>query len=1851
CYERFHLKLVCLQGQEGLSFELHYDASRFQRDDLHRLSGQFLTLLQSALSDPQAPLGELQTLSPAERRQLVEGFNAAGVEFAQAGCLHRLFEIQAAQSPHRAAVAYEGQILSYGHLNRQADRLAGRLQKMGLGPGSLAAVFMERSLEMVVALWGALKAGGAYLPLNTMQPKERLRFVLEDARPAAVLIQAGLRGRLPESRIPALCLDGQWEGPAGEGADGPPIAAAPEEAAYVIFTSGSTGRPKGVVVEHRQIVNYTLGVLERLGLAQGSSFALVSTLAADLGNTSVYGALCSGGRLHVISEDRASDPSGLAQYFAEQRVDCLKIVPSHLASLQAGGHPEAVLPERCLVLGGEASRWEWVEELLGQAPQCRVLNHYGPTEAAVGVLTYPVKRPARGRRGALPLGWPLPNSRIYVLDEGLRPLPAWAAGELCIAGAGVSRGYLNRPGLTAEKFIPDPFASEPGGRLYRTGDLARPVPEGGVEFLGRIDRQVKLRGFRIELGEVEAVLSEHPGVREAVALVREDQPGDQRLTAYAVARPGKKEEEENRYHTLPNGMAVAQQDELSGNGRHHLNAARQDRRLGVPTEMQQAPPLVPAQVELSSLELREYLSGRLPEYMVPSAIVLLKSLPLTPNGKVDRQALPQPEMQESLREYRAPESPSQELLAGIWADVLSVERVGLDDNFFDLGGHSLLATQVIFRIRQAFAVEVALRTLFDAPLLSEMAQQVDGARLLQGQGAAPPLLPVPRYDDLPLSFAQQRLWFLDQLEPGTSSYNVPSALRLKGRLNIAALMGSLNEIRRRHEALRTCFPAQDGKPVQSIQPEYRLPLPIVDLCACPQDQRERELKRLVGQEADRPFDLAAGPLVRAQLLRLGEEDFALLATMHHIVSDGWSKPILVNELAAHYEAFSSGRPSPLQELPIQYADYAHWQRNWLSGEVLEGQLGYWKEKLGGSPAQLELPADRPRSMQSGSRGGVHSFFLPQDVSQGIQDLSRSESTTLFMTLLAVFQILLCRYSGREDVSVGSPIANRTRAETAGLIGFFVNTLVLRTDLSGQAGFREVLGRVRETALGAYEHQDIPFEQVVDALQPERSLHLTPLFQVMFMVQNAPAGSLKLSDSQVSAIEPEGATAAFDLTLAVTQARNGLLGSVEYSADLFDATTIRRMIGHFRNLLQGILADPDQKTSELPLSSPSERWQLLAEWNDTETEGAQGCTVLHRLVEAQVERTPQSIAVTFEGRAVSYRELESLSNQLAHFLGASGVRAGAVVAVCLQPGAELAALLLGILKSGAAYLPLDPAYPPRRLEFMLGDSAAALLLDEGEADGLRLPQGTARIERDQLWEQAALYGKESGATEVLAEQLAYVIYTSGTMGRPKGVGVPHRAICNHMRWMSESFPLGAADRVLQKTPFSFDASVWEFYAPLMAGAELAVARPGGYREVDYLLQTIALRQITVLQAVPSLLQLLVREGLAQCASLRRVYSGGEALGPDLQRRFLGVHSPELINLYGPTEACIDSLFWRCRPGHPGRPVPIGRPVSNLKARLLDGWLQPVAIGVAGELYLSGKGLARGYLNRPAETAAGFLPDAMGSEAGGRLYRTGDRARQRSDGALEFLGRADFQVKVRGFRIEPGEIEALLGQHPEVRQAVVSGQGDRPERMQLVAYLVAQNDALSRADLSNFLRERLPEYMLPSAFVMLDTLPLTPSGKVDRKALLQESLLEAGGEWAPPSTPTQELLAVIWSGLLSIEKVGALDNFFELGGHSLLATQVISRIRQVFEVELALRELFEAPTLAGLALRIEDARLSEQRSLAPPLVPVPRDRSLPLSFAQQRLWFLDQLEPGSSIYNMPTALRLSGRLNLAALQAAI
>jgi amino acid adenylation domain-containing protein len=2127
---------------------LELNTDLFDTTTVRRLLGHFETLLEGAVASPGMRLSDLPLLPAWERHQvLLEGNDPAEVPVPW-GTIHEAFERQAARTPDALALIAGTERLSYAELDRRANRLARHLARYlddgTAGPEQIVGVCLPRNADLPVTLLAILKAGAAYLPLDPAYPAERIAFMLDDSRAAVVVTLAGLlpRSGAGEVEWAEIDLDREREALAA-------LPSAPRESresgrlAYLIYTSGSTGRPKGVAIEHAGAVRLLAWAGTLHGADELSRVLAATSINFDLSVYELFLPLAFGGAV-VLAEDALALPS----LPAAGEVTLINTVPSAAAALlEMGPLPPAV---RTVNLAGEPLRRALVDRLYASSGVERVWNLYGPSEDTT-YSTFALA--ARGEVGEPTIGRPVADSQAYVTGPGLHLQPVGVPGELCLGGGGLARGYLDRPELTAERFIPDPFGGTLGARLYRTGDLVRRRTDGEIEFLGRIDHQVKIRGFRIELGEIETALARHPGVQEAAVLARDDGNG-LRLVAYVAPRPASATGEPGtgvsaaehvaawgtiydgvyqrsahradplfdidcwlssytgepipaeemrewvdrtvervrgrsprrvlevgcgtglllyrvaphteRYrgtdlsevalagirrqlaaqgqdlsridlvraaaddwtgvapgdfdlvvlnsvaqyfpgaaylarfvadavravgsegavflgdlrslplleafhasvelHNGPGGLSAAElrervlrrleaEEELAvdpaffqvlagalpairrirvllkrGSFHNELTRYRYDvvlevggaaapdppadildarrepldlavlesrlaagpealglveipnarlaaagaeavdpeavwalaerhgyeaeigwgetpwtfravlRKPGAETAAPAGEPAgpVPSIEELMPLlatrtndplrsrasrqartrlvpELRRALEAELPDYMVPAAFVLLDALPLTPNGKVDRLALarivPTGEGVLSAPERSAPEGPVEELLAGIWSELLWADAIGRDDNFFELGGHSLLATRIVARVREALGVELPLTAIFEAPTLAGLARRIEAER--HGP-AAGPIVPVSRARPLPLSFAQRRLWFLDRLEPGQAAYNMPLEVRLSGRLDVPALACALEGVVRRHEILRAAFVLEGEEPAQIFALAAPLPLPMADLAGLPSERAAAEARALARQEARRPFDLARGPLLRSRLIRLGESEHRLLLTLHHIVADGWSLEVLFRDLAALYAG------ALLPELAIQFADYAAWEGTFLADERLAPQLAYWEHQLSGVPI-LEMPADRPRRAVQSLRGATRETILPPDLIRSVAALARRERATVFNVLLAAFQALLCRYSGQADLAVGSPVANRGRAELEPLIGLFVNTLVLRTRLDPALPFRDLLDRVRRTALEAFRHADLPFERLVEHLNPERSLSHNPIFQTTFALQQVRRGGVELPGLT---LEPAGAGSGavkFDLSLSILDWGEGhrWTATLEHALDLFEEATAARLLRHFEILLAGAVAALDMPVARLPLLDEAERRQILEDWSQGGPPAGKGLPVPER-VAAWARRTPEAPAVVWEGGMLSYGELDRRAGELAGRLRALGAGPEAVVGVYSGRSPEMVVGMLAAWKAGAAYAPLDPAWPRERVAFAVADAGMPVLLAQGglgegmEVEGTRLVALAEAVAGHEggRWRPLPRVsagegrggGAEAGTTapspslprfageggtaplspETAGAALAYVIYTSGSTGTPKGVAIPHDALANLIDWHVRAFGITAADRTTHTSGVAFDAAIIEIWPTLVSGAALCLVDEEARLSPPRMVRWLAENRITVGWVPTPLAELVLDEPWPDGPPLRLLITGGDRLHrrPPAGARFT------LINEYGPTECSVVSTCSAVEPEGSREGLPsIGRPIDGVRARVLDREMQPVPAGVPGELFIGGAGLGQGYVRRPDLTAASFVPDPFEGE-GSRLYRTGDLVRFRPDGRLEFLRRLDDQVKIKGFRIELGEIEAALAAHPEVREAVALARMDSRGETRLVAYAMATHRGAEPepAELRAFLGTRLPEYMVPSLFLFLDALPLNPSGKVDRAALPAPDWQRAdtSGDFAPPRTPVEEMLAAVWSELLGVRRIGIHDNFFELGGHSLKAGQLTLRVRDTFGVEIPVRTVFEAPTVAAMAVAI-------------------------------------------------------------------
>ena len=1693
----FDLTLALSDTPDGLAGRIEFAAELFDTATVERLGGVLVELLSQAVNSPEARLSELGLVDAEEGDRLLGWAEGSVLEPGRLGLLGAVAR-RAVEAPWAPAAIADGVGLSYGELDARSNQLARFLRSRGVAPDAVVGVCLPRGAELVVAVLGVLKAGGAFLVLDPEHPPERLGVMADTANAVLVVASSETAGLVGERRV----VDVADPGIAAELPVAPHVEVDPESLAWVVFTSGSTGVPKAVGVGWGSVEGLLAGWVSAHGLGWGWRWLSLAPASTDVFCGDVVRVLGTGSTLVLGSPSLGAGGPELAEAVQHWGIEALEVAPRGLRALVAGTPRglELVVVASESFTGAEA---EAAEVALG----VRVIVGFGLSEATVDSTWFAWGSAPVVPAGRIPIGRPLPGAVCHVLDGSLGLVPAGVPGELFIGGAGLGRGYVGRPDLTAQRFVANPWGP-PGSRVYRSGDRCRWRGDGVLEFLGRLDDQLNVGGFRVEPGEIEAVLGCHPDIDAAAVVARSDDDRVTGLIAYIT---------------------------------------------GVP------PPVV---------ELRAWLARRLPGFMVPSGFVELPELPRTPAGKVDRWALPALSPQRpDIGTYRAPRNVTEEILAGVFADVLGLGRVGIDDDFFDLGGHSLLATRVIARITAILDVEIGLRLLFETPTVAGLATAITTTDTVAA------VTPVPRDRPLPLSFAQERLWFLAQLEPDSAEYNVPGGLELRGDLDIDALQRALTEVVARHEVLRTRFDTDAGIPSQIIDPPQPLELPVVEI----RDQKT-DVAEILADAATRPFDLAHDRLVRAILVRLEPEHHVLGLVLHHIVSDEWSSHILRRELSVLYTAYTSGQPSPLPPPPVQYADYATWQRQYLSGERFDAQLDYWRQTLTGL-TPLELPTDRPRPSQRSPAGGSVPVALGSELSDKLRALARGQGASTFMVVLAGFQALLARWADTDDVAVGTPVANRARPEVEDLVGFFVNTLVLRTDLSDDPTFTDLIARVRETALGAYAHQDLPFERLVQELAPDRDTSRHPLFQVMLGYETEPSDEdIEMGGLGCEGVDVDTGTTNFDLTLALSDAEDGLAGRIEFAAELFDPATVERLGRSLVELLSQAIADPEVPLSELGLVDATERAELF-EWALGPFLERRGPEVL-RAVAARAAEAPGASAVIADDADLSYGDLEPRSNQLAHHLRTRGVGPEAVVGICLPRGPDLIVAILGVLKAGGAFLVLDPEYPPERLGLMADTANAAVVVASSETAELLRGQAVVDIADPEI----ATAPPTAPHVEADPDTLAYVVFTSGSTGVPKGVAVSRRGFDNLVLDEIRAFGLGPDERVAQMASSSFDGSIWEMAMALGVGATVVMLDP-----LAGLGDALVRHRVSAASMTPTLLGTLEPEGLEAIGTL---VCGAERLSNEAVRRW--APGRRMYNAYGPAEASVSVTLAQVDPTTPSdRPVPIGKPIANTSCFVLGRSLELVPVGVAGELFIGGTGVARGYVGRPELTAEQFVANPHGPP-GSRLYRTGDRCRWSSTGDLEFLGRVDDQVKVRGFRVEPGEIESVLGSHPEVTEAAVLTQ-ETDTGAQLVAYVCRRPGAPgpSPVDLRSFLHERLPSFAVPPSFVVLESFPRTPNGKLDRAALPLPEPAQRRPEvpYVAPEGPVEALVADVWKDILGVESVGALDDFFDLGGHSLLTVRVASAIEARIGVRLPVRLMFESPLLRDWAAAV-DAELEQQ-----------------------------------------------------------
>lgn len=1750
---------VCVWAGDVWKVRWSHAEEQLTAETVHRLQQQWELLLQSmAASESQTRLCDLPLVSEEERARL-DSFNRSELPDPDLSRLaHQVIESQAAQTPDAIAVRCGDAKLTYAELNAEANRLAWHLRAQGFGREDVAGLFAERNIEMLIGILGVLKAGGAYVPLDTANPITRNRTVIENSRAKVVLTQSSFVEAADElvhelaASVVNLSEHAAW---AEEPMTNPPFQNEPGDLANVFYTSGSTGLPKGAMVEHIGMLSHLYAKINLLHLNATSVVAQTASHCFDISVWQFLAPLMVGGVAVIYPNDVSMDPEALLDAVMQDGVSDLELVPAMMemmwrAAEERGGVNLSSL--RNMVATGEGLPTALSNRWRHRFPDVRMINAYGASETSDDFTHAVIDSLISEDRPFAQLGTVIPHHSVYVLDRFLRQVPIGSMGEICVTGVGVGRGYLHDPERTAKAFLCNPFEDGRGERLYRTGDLGYFLPDGTLMYISRVDFQVKVRGHRIELGEVEAALGKHEHVEQCVAIVRKDDVGQNRLLAYVVTSQA-----------------------------------------------------------TDSAVLRDHLKQWVPEYMIPEAVMSLERIPLTPNGKIDRKALPDPDQTVAGGNITKPRHAADAALVQIWEDVLHLTGLGIDQNFFELGGHSLKTIQVRARIKKQFGVDIPLHLLFEHQTIRELSELVGDAPLSSaGAEDAISIPKLPPADAYEMSHAQRRLFFLHRLDPDNVSYNMPALLELVGEVDHGALERAFGRILARHDVLRSTYEVVEGAYLQRVHPPQPLSIQVTDVSALEPEAREAALWAEIEAEMNTPFSLTAGPIFRARAFRLEPSRHWLLVHLHHIVADFWSWQVLTREFQAFYAAECTGQSEPLTTLPplpVQYADYAVWQNERLAGGALQAAQAYWRETLGGELPVLDLPTDHPRPAVLGATGRQMSLPIEGELAAKLQALTLQGDATLFLVLLSAVGVLLSRLSGQSDLVIGTPEAGRNLLELEGMMGLFVNTMPLRFQVQAGESFLALLEKVKAAALRAYEHHEYPFDQLVEDLNPARDLSRTPIFAVMFQVLRD--GEERFHDAAGLRMQPvdlEVTSTKFDLQIDFVERPGKMECLFTYRTDLYEQETVERWMHHLLRLLEQITAEPATPVDALPLLTEAEQQHVLTAWNETDVSNPSDLC-LHELFEQQVERTPDAVALVCEGEQLTYRELNEKANRLAHFLRSQGVGPEVRVGLSAERSVEMLIAIYGILKAGGAYVPLDPHHPEKRMAEVLEDAGLAMILTQSRWEGLfaacDLPLWT--LDGESLpWTLEQEGVEENPVRLCTSENLVYMLYTSGSTGKPKGVMNEHLALVNLLLWMREQYGLTAEDRVMLKTAYTFDVSIWELFLPLISGAALVIAQPDGHRDPAYVKALIEQERISFAVFVPSALQVFVEQpGLESITGLKYVLCIGEALSVELQERFFQTFPhTELHNLYGPTEAAVNVTFWNCPRGDQRRYVPLGAPIANAKLYVLDAHQQPVPLGVTGELYIGGTPVARGYHNRAELTAERFLSDPFGPPSA-RMYRTGDLVRRHREGTLEYLGRADDQVKLRGFRIELGDIEAALLNAPGVREAAVLLQREEGDAA-LVAYVVTDADVAGGASaLRESLLGQLPDYMVPARYVFLESFPLLQNDKLDRKALraLDPGVGEngtGGSEYMPPRSTRERQMALVFENILGVCPIGVQDDFFARGGHSLKALSLVGAVQETFGVTLPLVQVYQKPTVAGLCELLESSDGEQgQRALAP------------------------------------------------------
>lgn len=1715
---RFDLEFLALEGKDQITLEIDYSKDLFELETITQISRRFLQLLSSAMSNPSEKIEDISILDDVDIELMLEKWNGNIKQYPEVP-VPQLFEKQAELDPDRLAVSDRFGGLTYGELNRQANQLAHYLIEKGVGKGTKVSLYFERSLPMITATMAVLKTGATYIPLDPAFPSERNVTILKESNADMLLTISWLAMDLGAFEGPVFQLDEISHNLDQYPISNPNIHIGTDQVAYIIYTSGSTGTPKGVVIPHKGLLNLICWHQSAFHLTKEDRGAQLNGIAFDGTVWEVFPYLTLGASVHLIPPGTIQSPEGLQQWLIDTEITHTFITTAIAVELFKLHWPDKV-PLKYLLTGGEK---------LHQYPKAlpfRIINNYGPTENSAITTWIELTEDEQEKRKLPAIGYPLPNVRLYVLDQKRKPVPIGVKGELYIGGQSVGYGYLNRPELTAEKFLPDPFVDDPTATMYRTGDIVRYHHDGVVEYVERVDNQVKVRGFRIELSEIENVLTKHALIEEAVVIVIGDN-NNKRIAAYVKLKRG---------------------------------------------------------YSLSTGEIRIHLKGSLPEYMIPTAFVFMDSFPITPNGKVDKRALPLPEAQsrpDLEAEYVAPRTEAEEKLSKIWEELLGVKRVGVFDNFFEMGGHSILAMRVMSHVRVAFHTNLPLRSMFEIPTIAQLASEIERVVNKEEAIEVPSLQRVDREKSLPLSFAQHRLWLFEEMNTGSAVYNVPAAIRFKGNLNVKALQQSLNEIVRRHETLQTTFHKREGESWMQINADTVLSFQHFDLISVPEERKQSVLKKMIDEEAQQPFDLRKAPLMRCLLFHMEDDHHILLLNMHHIVTDGWSIGVLIKELTLLYDAYIQEKPSPLPELEIQYADFSVWQREWLKGNELDLQLEYWLKQLDGELPVLDLPIDRPRPAIQTYRGSTVKRSLPQELINHLKRWSKNQEATLFFTMLAAFKVWVYRYTGQKELIIGTPISNRSRPDLEHLIGFFVNMLPLRTELTGELSFSEYVNQVKEICLQAYDHQDLPFEKMVERLKLDRDLSRSPIIQVLFALHNTPMSKLELTNLTAEQIDVETGTAKFDLTLNVVDLESARLNEeqtilvCEYNSDLFYNTTVERFMDSYICLLQAIAENPEIKLDDISLLTDKELEELSL-WNERGTDYPSEES-LSSLFEEQTTINPKEIAILMGDENLTYEQLNRRVNRLAHWLTMQGVEHEVPVAVAMRRSVSFVVTILAVIKAGGTYVPIEPSFPSDRIRFILEDSRSLLLLtDDLNLDEAPLPVvNVNNVDVDSFPE----FNLDIFLPQ--ANSLAYIMYTSGSTDKPKGVMVEHRNVVRLVK-NTNYVQFQTGDRILMTGAVGFDASTFEIWGALLNGLTLILVEEDVLLDADKLSLAMDHYSITTMWLTSPLFNMFAQQKPDMFKPIRQLLVGGDVLSvKHLAMVKEQCNEITIINGYGPTE---NTTFSCCMTidNMEGDTVPIGQPISNSTAYILDDKLRLLPIGVKGELWVGGDGVARGYLNLPELNRQCFVSDPF--RPGQRMYKTGDWAKRLPDGTIEYLGRMDYQVKVRGYRVDLGEIESFLNKHKDVEQSVVITSSDSTGNHRIeVFYTLKEGSLVEETSLRQYAKEGLPNYMVPTVWRRLDNFILNQNGKIDRNKLhsfKENSQVTTKKINLTNQTDLERGILNIWKELLQVDSIGIHENFFDLGAHSLLMLRAQELITKELNVTLSVLDLFQYPTIHEL-----------------------------------------------------------------------